>query len=219
MDLQLEQLKLEIDKLQQKHGDKNYTALYGTGCIKKLDMMFLFMNPTAKNISVSKDWNGMKAPWLGLKNTWKLMYKLNVISEKTYNIITPMKPIDWTPDFTVKLYEEVAKNKIYLTNLARCTQSDARHVSDIIFRESRDVTLEEIKLLKPKFIIAFGNQVSSNLLQKSIKVSECRKQKYELKIGNEVYDVYPTYYPVGMGQRNMSKAIEDILSIIKIYTL
>lgn len=214
MNLQIDELKLVIDKIHHKYGDKNYAALYGTGCIKKPKVMFLFMNPTAKNISTKKDWKGIRAGWIGLKNTWKLMYRLGVIDDKTNTFIQSLKSDGWTPEFTEKLYQQVAKNKIYLTNLARCTQSDARHVPDIVFRESREITLREIEILQPKVIIAFGNQVSSNLLQEKIKVSECRGRKYNLAVKNKNFSVYPTYYPVGMGQRNMPKAIEDIKKVL-----
>jgi hypothetical protein len=212
--LQIDSIKKEIDRLQKKHGHKDYVALYGAGCIKNPKVMFLFMNPTAKNLTVRKSWKGMRAPWIGLKNTWKLMNKLGFISDKTNELIQNMKTIEWDNKIVESIYSEIAKNKSYLTNLARCTQPDARHVPDLVFRESRDITIEEIKIVNPEIVIAFGNQVSSNLLQRDIKVSEWRKKKVELSLGNKRYSIYPTYYPVGMGLRNINKAIEDIRKIL-----
>ena len=213
--LQLEQLKPEIDRLQEKHGDQDYTALYGTGCIKKPDVMFLFMNPTARNLSTSKTWKGIRASFIGHKQTWKLMNNLGFLSSNIYQKIENIKTFDWTPEFAEEIYNDIAKHKGYITSLARCTMSDARSLPDKIFRDCRDIALKEIELLNPKVIIAFGNQVASNLLQQQIKVSECRESKYNLVIGKKTYTVYPTYYPVGMGQRNMPKAIEDIKNILK----
>lgn len=215
--LQVDSIKGEIDELQKKHGHKDFCALYGTGCIKRPKVMFLFMNPTAKNLTVKKEWKGIRAPWVGLKNTWRLMHKLNVISDKTIALIESMDEEDWTDEFVVKLYSEVSSSGAYLTNLARSTQPDARHISDTIFRESRKVTLEEISIIRPRMIIAFGNQVSTTLLGQSIKVSECRRKKFELEIGKYSYDVYPTYYPVGMGIMNMAKAVSDIKYIVSKY--
>lgn len=214
MDLQLSQLFPAIDKIQKKHGDANYTALYGAGCIKNPKVMFLFMNPTAKNLTTSKSWTGMRAPWIGLKNTWRFMWKLGFIDQAMLNKVEDLTEADWTPEFTHDLYSHIAMNKAYLTNLARCTQADARHVSDRVFKESRNITLEEITLINPEVIIAFGNQVSSNLLQIPIKVSATRKKKFKLQIKNIAYPVFPTYYPVGMGQRNMPKAVSDIKAIL-----
>jgi DNA polymerase len=215
MKLQLEELHGEIDELQKKFGDKNYCALYGTGCTKNPDVYFLFMNPTAKNLSVNFDWPGIRAPWLGLKNTWKLLYKLGCIDEIFHNKIIGMKPGDWSLEFAEELYKHVAGKKIYLSNLARCTQPDARHVPDVVFRESKKIAFREIQILNPRIIIAFGNQVASNLLGRDIRVSEYRKKKIMLDIDGKEYAVYPVYYPVGMGMRNMPKAIADIRAIMK----
>lgn len=214
MKLQLSQLFDKIDKVHQKHGDKNYTALYGAGCIKNPKVMFLFMNPTGKNLTTSKNWTGMRAPWIGLKNTWRFMAKLGIVDQAILHKIQSFKTHDWTPQFTQDLYSHVAQNKAYLTNLARCTQPDARHIPDIVFRESRDVTIHEISLVNPEIIISFGNQVSTHLLQIPIKVSEARKKRFNLVVKNKSFPVFPTYYPVGMGQRNMQKAITDIQAIL-----
>ncbi|SRR6266511_6475712 len=65
----------------------------------------------------------------------------------------------------------------------------------------------------PKIIFAFGNQVSSILLGKPIKVSAYEGNpptggKEVLKISGKTFDVYPIYYPVGQGRKNMFRAIE-----------
>ena len=69
--------------------------------------------------------------------------------------------------------------------------------------------------MKPKIIITFGNQVSSLLLETPINVSRCRKQSYKKEIGNKNYTVFPVYYPVGNGMRNIDLVIEDLKHIIK----
>ncbi len=43
------------------------------------------MNPTGKNIASDKSWKGRKSPWLGTKNIWKLFYKVDLLSEETFN--------------------------------------------------------------------------------------------------------------------------------------
>ena len=78
-----------------------------------------------------------------------------------------------------------------------------------------DLLFKEIELLKPKKIISFGNQVSSIFLGQNINVSKCRKQCYNKQIGDIVYDIYPTYYPIGNGMRNIDKALEDLKYILE----
>lgn len=128
-----------------------------------------------------------------------------------------MKSNERTETFAEELYKEIADKKIYITNLAKCTQADARPLKDKVFKDYLTYTLEEIALLQPKHIIALGNQVSSILLNKPIRVSEYKNDNCEvLTIDKRTYKVYPTFYPVGQGMRNMPKAIERIQKIKKL---
>lgn len=213
--LQITKLHESIDALQVKHGSKKLSAIYGAGCTTAPELMLVFMNPTGKNISAQLDWKGLRAPWLGTKNVWKLLYKLELLPEWIYRE-TQILPLDgWTFDYANTLYKDIAKQSIYITNLAKCTQDDARHVSDAVFREYLPVMHDEVSAVRPKKIIAFGNQVSSILLGKTVTVSAYTGSKKEsLSIGEKVYDVYPVYYPVGQGQRNTPLAIKRLQAIV-----
>ena len=125
-----------------------------------------------------------------------------------------MKPKDWDYDFCDYLYNEIKNNKIFITNLGKCTQIDARPLSDVVLSKYLDLLFKEIDIIRPKVIITFGNQVSSIILNKKISVSENRKVSHELEINNNIYKVYPVYYPVGNGIFNIDKSIEDIKWII-----
>ena len=108
-----------------------------------------------------------------------------------------MKANERTETFAEKVYEEIASKKVYITNLAKCTQADARPLPDKVFKEYLVLTLEELATIQPKHIITLGNQVSSILLGKPIKVSEYKKNEYEtLTIKGKEYKVYPVFYPV-----------------------
>lgn len=85
------------------------------------------MNPTEKNIASDKSWKGRKSPWLGTKNIWKLFYKVDLLSEETFNKIQEKKPKEWDYVFCNYVYEEIEKNKLFITNLGKCTQIDASH--------------------------------------------------------------------------------------------
>jgi len=62
------------------------------------------------------------------------------------------------------LYRHLAAQSIYITNLAKCTQTDAAALKDYVFKEYLPLMHEEISSIKPDKIITFGNQVSSVLL-------------------------------------------------------
>jgi hypothetical protein len=61
-ELQIEHLKKDIDKLQKIYGNSELNAIYGAGCIHNPKILFLFMNPTARNISAFLEWRGLRAP-------------------------------------------------------------------------------------------------------------------------------------------------------------
>ena len=214
-DLKISDLKHEYDKMQVKYGAKNLDSIYNGGCEKNPDICFVFMNPTGKNIASDKAWRGRKSPWLGTKNIWKLFYSVNLLSEEVFNKIQEKKPKDWNYDFCDYVYEEVANNKLFITNLGKCTQLDARPLADEVLKKYLNLLFKEIDIIKPKVIISFGNQVSSIILNKKIAVSENRKICHKIKINGKVYKVYSVYYPVGNGIFNMDKAIEDINWIIE----
>lgn len=213
--MKLEDLKNEYDKLQKKYGAKELDSIYNGGCIENPDICFVFMNPTGRNIASSKDWKGLKSPWIGTKNIWDLFYSLNLMNEDIYKQIKEIKPKDWTEEFAEKVYEDVKLHKYFITNLGKCTQVDARVIPDNVYKEYLDLLKKEIEIVNPKVIILFGNQVSSIVLDKKISVSQCRKELFKEQINNKEYKFYSVYYPIGNGRFNIDKSIEDIKWIIE----
>lgn len=211
----LESLNKKFDKLQCIYGDKELDAIYNGGCTNNPDVCFVFMNPTKRNIASSKNWHGLKSPWIGTKNVWNLFYELKLIKKETYQKIKMIKGSEWTEDFANQVYEDIIKNKVYITNLAKCTQIDARPLKDNIFIDYLELFEKEIEIVNPKVIILFGNQVSSIFLKENIAVSEVRKKSFYKNINKKIYKCYAVYYPVGNGFYNIDKAIEDIKWIIK----
>ena len=97
--MNLKQLEKEYDKLQIKYGDKNLDSIYNGGCSNNPDICFVFMNPTKRNIASSKEWKGIKSPWIGTKNIWDLFYNLDLLDKDIYNKIKTIKGTDWTKEF------------------------------------------------------------------------------------------------------------------------
>ncbi len=205
-----EDLIKEFDRLQLKFGSPTCNSVYGGGKFQEPDFCLVFINPTAKNIATNKNWKGIRCQWLGTKQVWKFLTVAGLFDENLNEQIQKMKAKEWTPQFCEEVYNEVAKKGLYITNLAKCTQDDARPLPDKFFKEYRNLLLEEIKMVKPKKIILFGNQVSSIVLNKKISVSEYRKTSENLVLDGKTYKCFPVYYPVGNGSFNAPKAIEDL---------
>lgn len=208
--MKLEDLKVKYDRLQKKYGAKELDSIYNGGCTENPDICFVFMNPTGRNIASSKEWKGIKSPWIGTKNIWDLFYRLDLMNEKIYKTIKTIKSSEWTEQFAEEVYEDVKKHKYFITNLGKCTQVDARVLPNSVYEEYLDLLKQEIEIINPKTIVLFGNQVSSIVLNQKISVSKCRKQLFKQEINGKEYNCYSVYYPVGNGRFNIDKAIEDI---------
>ena len=209
--MQTESLHGEIDALQLMHGDLSLCAIYGAGCVDGPRAMLVFMNPTARNVSAAREWQGLRAPWLGTRDVWGMLAELGMLPHALYEEIRVMQPADWTADFADRVYAELARQGIFVTNLAKCTQPDARPLGNAVYREYLEVMKSEIALVRPQRIIAFGNQVSSVLLGRPVSVSAYAGERSEpLLVDGEEFRVYPTWYPVGQGRRNMPLAVTRI---------
>lgn len=213
--MNLEDLTKEYDKLQLLYGAKELNSIYNGGCNNNPDICFVFMNPTGKNIASSKNWNGIRAPWLGTKNIWDLFYAVNLLNKNLYEEIKRIKGNEWTETFAELVYQDVAKHKYFITNLGKCTQVDARPLPDTVYQKYLKLLEREIDVINPKVIVLFGNQVSSIVLGQKISVSLCRKKLFTKTINGKKYKFYSVYYPVGNGRFNIDKSIEDIKWIIE----
>lgn len=211
--MNLEDLKKEYDKLQLKYGAKELDSIYNGGCDENPDICFVFMNPTKRNIASSKDWKGLKSPWIGTKNIWSLFYDLKLLDDDIYEKIRTIKGKEWTESFAEEVYANVKKHRYFITNLGKCTQVDARELPDSIYEQYLYLLEKEIEIINPKVVILFGNQVSSIVLNEKISVSQCRKKLFEKDINGKKYNFYSVFYPVGNGRFNIGKSIEDILYI------
>ena len=210
----LSDLNKEYDKLQKKYGDMGLDSIYSGGCASNPDICFVFMNPTGRNIASSKDWKGIKAPWIGTKNIWDLFYALNLIDKDIYLKIKSIKGSEWTEDFAEKVYDNVKRCKYFITNLGKCTQIDARVLPDSVLKKYLLLLEKEIEIINPKVVVLFGNQVSSIVLNQKISVSQVRKKCFFREINGSRYKFYSVYYPVGNGRFNIDKSIQDIRWII-----
>lgn len=212
--MNLQDLNREYDKLQKKYGAKELDSIYNGGCDDHPNICFVFMNPTSRNIASSKEWKGLKSPWIGTKNIWDLFYTLHLIDQELYSKIKQMKGSKWTEAFAEEVYHNVEKHKYFITNLGKCTQIDARELPNSVYLKYLNLLEKEFEIIKPTVIILFGNQVSSIVLGQKISVSQVRKKPFTKKINGTEYKFYSVYYPVGNGRFNIEKSIEDIKWII-----
>lgn len=210
----MERLNKKYDELQDKYGSCKLNSVYGYGQRNNPKVALVFMNPTARNIATSKTWCGLRAQWLGTKQIWDFLTKCKLLSNHINEEIKSKKPNEWSPEFCEYVYDDVKKNNVWITNLAKCSQEDARPLANEVFLEYKDLLKEELKIVNPDKVFFFGNQVSSIMLEQNISVSQSRLKKFVLSIEDKNLDCYAIYYPVGNGRFNQDKAVEDIIKIL-----
>lgn len=57
-----------------------------------------------------------------------------LLSEETFNKIQEKKPKELDYEFCNYVYEEIEKNKLFITNSGKCTQIDARSLPDEVLK-------------------------------------------------------------------------------------
>lgn len=215
-ELQITPTPKEEKVLHAKYGHTSIKMVRGAGKLCCPKIMLIFMNPTARNVSAGSEWKGIRAPWIGTKQVWQMLARLGLVDKSFISKICNLHPEEWNEENALQLYKHIADCNIYITNMASCTQPDARSLPNTLFKEYLSIIFKEIEIINPTKIITFGNQVSSILLQKNISVSNYSQKEFEtLNVKNKLFNIYPTYYPVGQGQRNLLKAIKRIRFLIK----
>ncbi len=212
--MKIKDLNTFYDKLQLEYGEPTLSSIYNGGCENNPDVCFIFMNPTGRNVASTQEWKGRRSPWIGTKNIWKLFVQVGVISKDTFDVIQSKKPNEWTEEYADEVYAEIEKNKVFITNLGKCTQIDARPLPDKVLKEYLDLLYKEIEIINPKKIVVFGNQVSSIFLNRKICVKSVRKEEFSINIAGKSYPVYAVFYPIGNGMRNIDLAVEDLKYIL-----
>ena len=102
-----------------------------------------------------------------------------------------------------------------MTNVAKCTLTDARPLPDMVFRDARELFLRELRALRAHTVVAFGNQVASILLERNIRASVESKGETLILGSDKKCTVYPCPYPVGRQWFNVGKSVQRIKEIQK----
>ena len=152
----MEKLNKQYGKLQNIYGSKELNSVYGYGQESNPKVALVFMNPTKKNIATDKSWKGIRAQWLGTKQIWNFLTECCLFDSNINKEIKKKKPKEWTPEFCEYVYDEVSKRGVWITNLAKCSQDDARVLPDKIFIQYKELLKEELKEVNPQKIFFFG---------------------------------------------------------------
>lgn len=180
--------------------------------------MFVFINPTIKNISADPEWKGFRAPFIGTKHIWRIFSRAGLFDPKLMAEIESKK--NWTVEFAELVYDHVASQDFYFTNIVKWCGENADLPNSEKIKLYLPLLIKEIQLVKPKYIVTFGLIPFTSLTRQKLKLSDYHEKTlktgkpewFDVEIGGVKTKVVPCYFPVGRG--SPKKAVE-LLALLK----
>jgi len=174
--------------------------------------MFVFINPTHRNISSDPDWKGPRYPFIGTREVWRVFRRAGIFTDELTGRIEELS--DWPVGFAEEVEGFLADRGIYLTNLVKWTGPDESLPDRKKIALFLPVMRREIELVRPRRIVAFGLLPFKHLTGRSIRLADYHSraaaegvlETFPLKETASPAEVVPCYFPVGRG--NPRRAVE-----------
>jgi len=203
----LQKLYRRVDKCNFcKTGRNQLQHIHGYGAMSP-KLMLILVNPTYRNLSSDPEYRGDRFPFIGVRQFWKVLAGSGLIGKKVAYGLPQRK--DWIGKHTEQVKKELVKNRLFLTNIVKCCYNHSAYPSKNVIENQLELLAEEIKIVKPKVIVAFGGLVFKTLTEKSIKLADYWSgplDKSTEVVSGLGIPVMPCYFPIGRG--NPRKAIE-----------
>jgi DNA polymerase len=214
----LDELWSYTKKLHKKHfPESNLEPILAGGRLENPKYMFVFINPTYRNISSDPNWKGKRRPWTGTKYIWKIFHRAGHFDKDLLEKINQRKT--WDIPFSDEVYQHLDDRGFYFTNIVKWTGENSNLPDTYKINTFVPILKREIEIVDPQCIVTFGLIPFTALTQKKIKLGEYYEEttankvlKYhDLEISNKIYKLVPCYFPVGRG--NPKRAVK-ILSLL-----
>jgi DNA polymerase len=214
----LEDLWDYCDDLHAQHfPESNLRPVMGGGEVAKPRYMFVFINPTYRNITSRPNWKGLRAPWVGTKYIWEIFHRAGHFDRDLLEEIRDKKT--WDTDFASKVYEHLKDRGFYFTNLVKWTGEDAGLPDKKKINLFLPILEREVELVEPVSIVTFGLIPFKALTSKRVKLGDyyddvMRRQKIipqKMLVGNHSTSIIPCFFPVGRGD---PKRAVDVLKLL-----
>lgn len=195
-----------------KLGDRLQHIL-GGGKILRPDIMFVFINPTARNVSSRPDYCGPRFPFLGTKEVWNVFAKAGMFPSDLLDKINGANG-RWDKRLIKSVIGSVASNGFYFTNVSKCCKENSELPNAHEIRHGSEILFKEICIVRPKRIVAFGLIPTKAVTGQSIRLGDQYRRMQNggdpfiksKQIAGRTYSVFPCYFPVGRG--NPKRAVE-----------
>ena len=188
--------------------------IHGFGALNP-KLMLILVNPTYRNLSSDPNYKGARFPFIGVRQFWKVLVDGGLIDRNVAHGLLLRK--DWNTKHTEQIKHELIRNKLFLTNIVKCCYSHSSYPDKRVVKDQAKVLIEEIRIVNPRKIVAFGGLVYKTLTGKNIMLSEYWK-KDMIEKSTEVISglnviIEPCYFPIGRG--NPKKAAEIMRKFLR----
>lgn len=217
----LEELWEQVGDLNRKYFPENGLApILGGGQTVNPKVMFVFINPTARNISSDPAWEGPRFPFIGTKPVWRVFHQAGFFRDDLMEVVE--RGI-WSVDFALQVQKFLEGQSLYLTNLVKWTGPDGSLPDRGKISLFLPLMIREVEIVAPKYIVTFGSLPFECLTGQKITLSDyydqISKQEKLLpqvaRIGAAFAKVIPCYFPVGRGDParaiEILKLVEDLI--------
>lgn len=209
----LDHLWKYVDDLHRVHfPDHLPMPILGNGQCSQPKFMFVFINPTARNSSSDRQWQGPRFPFIGTKQIWSVFHRAGLVDDALLTAIN--KQSTWSLAFTEEVLRFLKNKSVYLTNLVKWTGHDAALPKSDMVHLFLPILQREIALVQPQYLVTFGLLPFTALTQQKIHLqqyyTDVMKHKhlklYPMRFGQHRTQAIPCYFPVGRG--NPKRAVE-----------
>lgn len=205
------------DLHKQMFPNNTLSPIMAGGKLHNPKYMFVFINPTYKNVSSDPAWKGKRRPWTGTKYIWKIF---NNAGHFDSELLTEIQKQDiWDTAFADKVYSHLEDRGFYFTNLVKWTGETGDLPDSTKVKTFLPILLQEIRIVQPKYIVTFGLMPFTALTNSQLNLGEyyeaSTKEKalrpFLLTLDGTINKIIPCYFPVGRGNPKRATALLNLL--------
>ena len=195
---------------QANRSQTGLASIYGGGEARQPDWALVFINPTQRNLSSRAGWSGPRFPFVGTRRIWQFLADCGLLDSGLVDKL-PASPSGWSVETAIELETELSRARLYITNVVKETGVDSCLPSQRTVARYQDLLHDEIGLIRPRRIIAFGGLTYRTLTGQAIRLMDA----YQALIPGSAptiadcqgYPVWPCYFPVGRGNPRRARAM------------
>ncbi|MBI2620745.1 hypothetical protein HYW61_00775 [candidate division WWE3 bacterium] len=216
----LEELWAYTNRLHKEVFPENtLSPILAGGKLQNPRFMFVFINPTYRNISSDPAWEGKRRPWTGTKYIWKIFNNAGHFDEELLNEVSKKK--EWDVAFADKVYSHLNDHSFYFTNIVKWVGESGDLPDTHKIKTFLPILLREIELVNPEYIVTFGLIPFNALINEPIKLGEYYDESiknntlktFSLNIGSKNLKIIPCYFPVGRGNPKRAAKLLSLLPL------